>query len=169
VKIAAVGQATAQRLRGHGVQADLVPGEAVGETMAEAMIARNVAGQRILLLRADIARDDLPRLLGEAGAQCDDLPVYRTVCPAALPESFIARLEQGELDWITLTSPSAFQNLLALLGPQRAALLRGAKLASIGPVTTRAVREAGWMESAEAQPHDAEGLVQAITRASGTR
>ena len=61
-----------------------------------------------------------------------------------------------------LTSPSSLANLLTLLGPERTGRLHHVKLASIGPVTTQAVRDRGWVETVEADPHDAVGLVQAI-------
>lgn len=169
VRIAAIGSATAARLRDRGIEPDLIPAEAVGESMAEALIGRGIAGRRILLLRADGARPQLPAALGRAGAACDDLPIYRTARPPNLPASFLARLDAGKVDWITLTSPSSFVNLLSLLGKERAQALRKVKLASIGPVTTRAIRQAGYNEAVEADPHDAAGLVAAIRAAAETR
>jgi len=162
VRVAAVGSATAARLAGHGIHSDLVPGEAVGEALAEALIQQGVSGKRILLLRADRARDRLPRALRQAGATCDDLAAYRTVCPEALSALFLERLDAGRIDWITLTSPSSFVNLLSLLGESRAQALRTVKLASIGPVTTRAIRAAGFVERVEADPHDVPEIVAAM-------
>lgn len=162
VKVAAIGTATAERLQQHGIHPDLIPLEAVGESVAELLIRAGVCGQRVLLLRADIAREQLPADLRQAGAQCDDLPVYRTECPKALPAAFLERLDAGRLDWITLTSPSSFVNLLRILGDGRRKTLRRVKLASIGPVTTQAVREAGFEVAVEAQVHDVAGLVAVI-------
>lgn len=169
VRIGAIGTATAERLRVRGIRPDLVPSEAVGEAMSEALIEQGVDGKSVLLLRADIARGDLPAALEGVGATCDDLPIYRTVCPAELPGAFLDRLDRDEVDWITLTSPSCFRNLLGLLGPDRIERLRGIKLASIGPVTTQAVREGGFREAVEADPHDVPGLVAAIVAAEGCR
>lgn len=104
--------------------------------------------------------------LSAAGAACDDLAVYRTGRPAHLPAEFINRLEADQIDWITLTSPSSFNNLLELLGEQRARRLGQVKLASIGPVTTEAIRRRGHTAAVEADPHDVGGLVEAIRRAS---
>lgn len=162
VKVAAVGRATAARLAAHGIRADLVPGEAVGEALAEELIQHDVAGRRILLLRAEIARKVLTDALAAAGAVCVDLPVYRTVCPDKLPEEFLRLLDRDGISWITLTSPSCWNNLLKLLGPERAARLYNVKLASIGPVTTRAIRDSGYVEAVQADPHDVRGLVSAI-------
>ncbi|MBI4580573.1 MAG: uroporphyrinogen-III C-methyltransferase [Planctomycetes bacterium] len=168
ISIAAVGAATAAALEDHGIRADLVPDEAVGEALADALVQQGVAGRRVLLLRAQIARKSLTAALTAAGAACDDLAVYRTICPDHLPEAFIDRLDRGQVDWVTLTSPSSFSNLLTLLGPQRAGRLGGVKLASIGPVTTQAIRDRGYVEAVEADPHDATGLVAAIRRALAT-
>lgn len=165
VRIAAVGSATAARLEAYGIRADLIPTQAVGEALAEALIAEGVAGARVLLLRAEIARQDLTSALTAAGAACDDLAVYRTLCPPALPEAFVQRLERGEVRWITLTSPSSWHNLLSLLGSERSASLYNVQLASIGPVTTRAIRERGYVEAVEADPHDVPGLISAILKA----
>ncbi len=168
VKVAAVGSATAGRLEDYGIRAELVPDEAVGEALAEALIAQGVSGRRVLLLRAEAARKSMITALAGAGVMCDDLPVYRTVCPAELPESFLARLARDEVDWITLTSPSSFEHLLTLLGPERREKLYNVKLASIGPVTTQAIRDRGHVEAVEADPHDAGGLLAAILAYSAT-
>jgi len=162
VRIAAVGTATAGRLEFHGIHPELVPGEAVGEDLANELIRRGVAGRRVLLLRAEIARKSLTESLQAAGAVCNDLAVYRNVCPTELPAGFLERLNGGRIDWITLTSPSTFHNLLSLLGPAAASLLYNVRLASIGPVTTRAIRERGYHETVEADPHDSAGLIAAI-------
>ncbi len=164
VRIAAVGQATAARLAECGLRADLVPPEAVGESLAVALTGQ-VAGSRVLLLRAQEARPELVLGLRQAGASCDDLPVYRTGCSKSLPRGVAERLEAGGIGWITLTSPSSLGNLMALLGPDAKMLLGRARLASIGPVTTKAIRAAGLEAAVEAQPHDVPGLVAAIRAA----
>jgi uroporphyrinogen III methyltransferase/synthase len=167
VNVAAIGVATAQRVKEFGIKPDLLPIEAVGESMADALVSAGVRGMRILLPRADIAREQLPATLRSAGAECDDLAVYRTVCPKELPARFLAKLDAGDVNWITLTSPSSFVNLLALLGTDRCSALRQVKLASIGPVTTQAVQQAGYGIACEANPHDVGGLVAAIRKVAG--
>jgi len=162
VKIAAIGSATAAAMGDHGVRPDLIPAEAVGEAMADALIEQGVEGKRVLMLRAQIAREDLPQALTRAGAECEDLPIYQTVCPKQLPKPFVDKLNEGTIDWVTVTSPSSFTNLLKLLPPEQCASLRKIKLASIGPVSTQAIRSAGFTETVEADPHDVPGLVNAI-------
>ena len=164
-KVAAVGSATVAAFAEHGLQPALVPGEAVGEALAEALVREGVSGAKVLLLRSDIARPEIVEVLTAAGAACDDLTIYRTACPASLPAEFVGRFDGGRIDWLTLTSPSSMDNLIRLLGPGRADGLRRIRLASIGPVTTRAIRRAGFVEAVEADPHDAAGLAAAIVAA----
>lgn len=163
-KIAAVGAATADRLLGQGIKADLIPEEAVGEALAAAMVAEGLAGNRVLLLRGDLAGGAMVRKLEEAGAVCDDLVIYRTVRPQALPADFLTALRAGAVDWIVFTSPSCLVNLWELLEAQDRDRLRAAKLASIGPVTSQAIRKKGLEPAAEAEPHGVAGLVAAMIR-----
>lgn len=167
-KVAAIGSATARRLMERGVRADLIPTEAVGEALADEMLRAGAAGQSVLLLRGDLAREAIPAALRSRGATCDDIPVYCTVKPARLPEDFLAAFDAGRIDWITLTSPSSLVNLLELLNAPRRGRLSTIRLASIGPVTTRAIRDAGLEVAAEAVPYDVPGLVAAIV-ASATK
>ncbi|UCD28618.1 MAG: uroporphyrinogen-III C-methyltransferase [Planctomycetota bacterium] len=169
IKIAAVGWATAAKLADKGIRADLVPAEAVAESLVQELISQNVEGKGVLMLRADIARQYLPKALLQAGADCDDLTIYRTACPTTLPDLFLELYDKDRIDWITLTSPSSFVNLLTLLGKNRVESLGSIKLASIGPVTTRAIRDAGYIETVEADPHDVQGLVAAIKSAHKKR
>ncbi len=162
VNIAVVGSGTAARLREFGIRADLLPPLHFGYAMPDKRSPQHFPKKNLLMLRADIARSRLLEVLTKAGARCDDLPVYRTVCPERLPDTFVEYLDKGRIDWITLTSPSCMVNLLALLGRERAKALWSIKLASIGPVTTRAIRKLGFIEAAEANPHNIPGLVEAI-------
>src|SRR5690606_22036950 len=116
---------------------------------------------------AERGRAELPAALRAAGATCDDVPIYRTVCPPSLPDRFLRAFDAGELDWITFTSPSTFHHLLQLLGPERWSGLSRVRLASIGPVTSRAMTAAGFRVDAEADPHDSAGLAAAIRLACG--
>lgn len=165
-RIAAIGSATADAINEQlGLRADLVPTRFVAESLAHEMLAeQDMANQRVLLLRADIARPALPQALTAAGAQVVDLPVYRTVVAEQLPERVVAAFEAGEVDWVTFTSASTAANLHSILGP-RASHLANVKLASIGPITSDAIRELGLKPATEAEQHDIPGLVDAIRRA----
>lgn len=167
VRIAVIGSATAEALEGElGLRADLVPGRAVAEALAEELIRdHDPRGQRILLLRADIARPDLPQQLRQAGALVTDVAAYRTRPVDALPEHVLAALRNGDVDWISFTSASTVRNLAGLLGVERH-LLGRVRIASIGPITTAAVRELGFDVAAEADPSDVAGVIGAIVAAS---
>jgi len=165
VRIAAIGPATADRLREHFIAPDLMPEAYVAEALAAAIQAADtLTGKRILLLRADIARKDLTQLLTDAGARCDDVTAYRTIRPAALPDEVISRLDRGAVHWVTFTSGSTVDNFLALIGETRRARLATVKLASIGPITSERLRSAGLHPNVEADPYTTEGLAEAIAR-----
>ncbi len=166
VRIAVIGDATAAALQARlGLRADLVPAKFVAEELAAALTQADAKGKRFLLLRADIARQALPRLLIEAGGSVDDLPIYRTLPAAQLPVQTVDALRQGDIDWITFTSSSTVRHLIALLGEDRG-LLGRVKIASIGPITTATLREAGLMPTVEAAQSNIDGLVAAMTNPS---
>ena len=143
-RVVAVGPATAARLASHGVAVDLVPAEHRAEAAAAELItAHDLTGARVLLPRASLATPELPDALRAAGADVTDVVAYRTVPATGTGDVDLAgMLERGELDVVTFTSPSAVRTLAALLGgPERAAsLLANTLVASIGPVTTTALR-----------------------------
>jgi len=165
VRIAAVGDATAKALRSQlGIVADLVPTEFVAESLAGELIARHdIEGKQILLLRADIARPALPRLLCEAGATLTELTAYRSQLVGGLPEAVLAALRQNEVDWVTFTSSSTATNMVELLGQERD-LLNHVKLASIGPITTETLCKLGFTPRVEAATSNMAGLVDAMVR-----
>lgn len=168
VKVAAIGEATADALEDLlGIRADLIPDEAVAESLVEAMRSVAELSQcRILMLRADIARKALPEDLAEAGADVTDLPIYRTVPVEGLPDDVVEALRAGEVDWLTFTSSSTVRHLIALLGAEHRRLIDGLKVASIGPITSQAVRETGLAVTVEAADHHVEGLVAALQQAA---
>jgi uroporphyrinogen III methyltransferase/synthase len=153
VKVAAIGPATAQALRDRGILADAVPAEAVSESLLAAL--GDVAGQRVLVATAEGARDVLPDGLRGRGAHVDVVHLYRTV-----PEPVDAEAVRSA-DLVTFTSSSTVQSLAAALGDRD---LDGLRAASIGPVTSAALREHGIEPAAEADPHTVEGLVAAVER-----
>lgn len=169
-RVAAVGAATAAALRERFLLADLIPEAYTADALADALTALgDLAGRRVLLARADIARASLREALLTAGAAVDDVPFYRTVRPPALAPAAEQALRQGRADWVTFTSSSTVENFLALLASlgdaDPAELLRSVRLASIGPVTSDTMRKRGLSVAAEADPHDVPHLVEAIVAA----
>jgi len=164
-KIAVVGESTRAAVEKQlCCRADLCPEQFFLEALADALHAADaVAGRKFLLLRADIARPVLLERLRSGGASdVRDVAVYMTRKTAALPDEVWSALRSREVDWITFTSSSTANNLAALLGPDAIALLGTTKLASIGPVTSTAIRALGFEPRVEASPHDLDGLVTAI-------
>jgi uroporphyrinogen III methyltransferase / synthase len=172
-RVCAIGPATASRLRERGIIADLIPSEFRGEGVADAILER-IAGResttRVLLPRAEIAREALPRLLTARGVPVEVVASYRTEGPSEETQRAIARaISQGEVDVVTLTSPSSIERLLEALAvasppvdPTTA--LRGVLVASIGPVTTEAATKLGVRVDVTATMYTAEGLVDALCR-----
>ena len=161
-KVAAIGEATAAAVRDTlGLGVDLCPTAFVAEALAAALSeAGEVAGKRYLLLRADIARPLLRERLAAGGASVRDVAIYETRPVATAPPELTAALDAGEVDWVTFTSSSTVRNFLSLVGDP--ARLGGAKLASIGPITTATLTGAGLTPTVQAERYDLGGLVRAM-------
>ena len=160
VKLAAVGSATAERLTRYHLQADLVPEQFHAESLAGAL-ADEAEGRRFLLARASRGRQVLGDELQRAGARVDQIVVYGNV-DVEVPDPDVATaLASDQVDWITVTSSATARSLVRLYGDQ----LRHARLASISPLTSAALRDLGCEPAAEASPHTTAGLVDAILRA----
>ncbi len=155
--IAVIGPGTARALRAHGVEADVVPDRAVGEALAEALADGGY--RRALVARAEEARDVVPDVLREGGAEVDVLALYRTV---AEPLDDAARAAVLGADWATFTSASSARFLHAAAGT-----LDGPRIASIGPVTSAELRALGATVDLEAADHTPDGLVAALAEAAG--
>jgi len=165
-RIAAVGTATAAAVE-HRFQrpADLIPKQAVGRALGEELVRdHDIRNKRLLLLRADIASQGLPEMLRQAGAVVTDIAAYQTQPADTLPEQAVESLRAGAVDWITFTSASTVRSMVRLLADE-ADLLSRVNIASIGPITSAAVRDLGFGVAAEADPSDVPGLADAIVRA----
>jgi uroporphyrinogen III methyltransferase/synthase len=143
---------------------DLIPESFVAEALAEALGARGeIRGKRFLLLRADIARPILRERLEQQGAATvHDVAIYETKTTASLPAELQQALAAREVNWVTFTSSSTARNFISLLGPDYRQKLTGVKLASIGPVTTKTLKEAGLAPTVQANSFNLNGLVRAI-------
>src|SRR5204863_3747922 len=153
-RVAAIGPGTAAALRVHGMIADIVPERFVAEGLVHALV--DVPVSRALVARAAEARDVLPDSLRRRGAEVDVVALYETV---AEPISETQRIEVAAADYVTFTSSSTVRFFFDAVGD---ALGEGARLASIGPVTSAALRERGREPDLEAARHDIDGLVEAL-------
>ena len=161
-RICAIGPATERVLLNRGLRPDLVPAEAIGEDVARALVEHGgLEGARVLLPRAEQARDVIPDTLRAAGAEVDDLPLYLAAPPAEPPAEALALVREGDIDVVTFTSSSTVRNLAELLGGDLSPL-DGATIACIGPASGATAREAGLTVHVTAETHTIEGLVSAL-------
>lgn len=161
-KLAAIGVATAARLRQAGLIADIVPAEFRAEGIVEALAGHIKPGTRLLVPRAEVARDVLPEKLAEMGAVVDIVTAYRTVSGDSDGPALAGRLAAGEIDLVTFTSSSTVTNLLRLLGPAGPDVVAKARVACIGPVTAETCLENGIRPDVIAEEYTIAGLVKAI-------
>lgn len=161
-RIAAVGTSTKAALEALRLKVDRVPCEFVAEGILEAFANDDLAGTRILLPRAAVARDTVPVELEKRGAIVDVLDVYRNVVPEDAA-AHAAEAFKTKPAWVTFTSSSTVKNLLAVVDR---ANLEGVRLASIGPVTSDTLRKHGLTVACEADPHTMDGLVAAMVRSN---
>jgi len=160
-RIAAIGPATAQRVRDFHLHVDLQPEEFVAESVVrEFQKQGGVENLRILLARAEKARDVLPKQLSDLGAIVDQGIAYRTVPETRDTTGARRRLLEEGADLITFTSSSTVENFLALGLPWP----KGMRVASIGPITSKTARDHGLKIDIEAKRHDIGGLVEAIRK-----
>jgi uroporphyrinogen III methyltransferase/synthase len=161
--VAAVGPSTAAKLAESGVSAAFVPDEHRAEGVLAGLLERGVgAGSRVLLPRALEAREVLPDELRRSGAEVDVAPVYRTV-PGEGDPAVLERLRARAVDAITFTSASTARRLVEMLGDvDRAGALHGVVTASIGPVTSDALRSLGLGVDVESADSTVPGLVRAL-------
>jgi uroporphyrinogen III methyltransferase/synthase len=158
VRLAVIGPGTDRALGGRGLRADLVPERFVAESLLEAFPAPSAAEARVLLARADVARDILPDGLTERGYAVDVLPVYRTR-PATPDPALLERVRAGRFDAVTFTSSSTVDNFCAQVDPRPDPF---PLIVSIGPVTSETARARGLRVDAEADPHTIDGLVATL-------
>jgi len=178
LKIAAIGPATTKAIQRRGLKVDVVPKEYVAESIVRSL-KRRVQGKRVLLVRAKVARDVIPRELRKTGARVDVVEAYETV----VPQSSRTRLRTALKDpkkrphVVTFTSSSTVKNFAKLAGPRQsvralqkagredAVRSRGIapiRFASIGPVTSSTLRGLGLRADIEAEEFTIPGLVKAI-------
>jgi uroporphyrinogen III methyltransferase/synthase len=161
-RLCAIGPATASCLEALHLKVDLLPAEYVAESVLEAFGAEDLAGKRVLLPRAQAARDVIPVELGRRGAAVDVVAAYRTVVPeesAALARALFG--EASKPDWITFTSSSTASHF-AQLGALD--MLQGVRIASIGPVTSKTLRKLGLSVDLEPEKYTTAGLAEALVK-----
>jgi uroporphyrinogen-III synthase len=172
VKLAAIGPATKKAVEKRGIGVDIVPDEYIAESVVKSL-RRQVKGKRVLLVRAKVARDVIPRELRKAGARVDVVEAYRTVVPSSSRKRLREAVKNPARrpDVITFTSSSTVKNFVSLLGEgrtskRRPASLAGTVFASIGPVTSSTLKEHHLRVDVEAREYTIPGLITAIVAAT---
>jgi uroporphyrinogen-III synthase len=175
LKVAAIGPATKKAIEKRGIKVNVVPEEYVAESVVESL-RDQVAGKRVLLARARVARDVIPRELRKLGAKVDVVAAYETVIPRSSLTRLRAILKNSNRrpDVITFTSSSTVRNFANLTGknvrrgrprPRKASPLDDVRFVSIGPVTSSTLRELGLPVDLEAKEYTIPGLINAIVSA----
>lgn len=163
VRIAAIGPATAKMIEAYGIGVDLVPPVYVSEGLVASFESVDLGGERVLLPRAEEARDILPDGLKGMGAAVDVVPVYRTVRADTDRAVLEKEMEQGRVDVLTFTSPSTVKNFFAIMG-ERFALPGHVRVASIGPVTAAALKKRNVPIHVMEEVYSVPGLVDALRK-----
>jgi uroporphyrinogen-III synthase len=173
LKIAAIGPVTRSEVEKLGVRVAVVPKRYVAESVVESLRGQ-VNGKRVLLARAKVARDVIPRELQKVGARVEVVAAYETVVPTASKARLRAVMSDPKRrpHVITFTSSSTVRNFVKLLGGRRPshtspshAVLEGIKFGSIGPITSATLRQLGLPVHFEAEEYTIPGLIRAIVSA----
>ncbi len=158
-RIATVGAATRELAEQMGFTVSVTPESYVAEALVEALGTEDLSGRRILIPSAAVTRDVVREGLARRGALVEVVEAYRTVMPAEAARRANDVFQEPFPDWITFASSSAVNNLASLVS---ADILRRSKIASIGPITSKTIRERALPVDAEAAVHSIAGLVEAI-------
>jgi uroporphyrinogen III methyltransferase/synthase len=165
IRIGAIGPATAGAWEKMGIRVDLMPQEYRAEAVIEAFKAMGVTSGRILIPRAEKAREILPRALGELGPEVDVVPVYRTTRPPQDRSEVKALLEKGSVDMVTFTSSSTVTNFVEMFEDLRQDLyqwMEGVAVACIGPITAKTAEREGLSVRVIPKDYTIEALTQSV-------
>jgi len=169
-KLCAIGQETAESLEGHGLRPEIITAEYTAEGLANALEGWEMDGMHVLVPRAEVARDALPSLLANRGAEVEILPVYRAICPSGTGDALLRLFNHEGVDVITFTSSSTVSNFVRAFPEDRLpAVLGDAEVACMGPVTADVARKLGLNVSIVAREYTTHGLVQAIAESAARK
>jgi uroporphyrinogen III methyltransferase/synthase len=170
-KVCCIGPRTAQELERFGVRADVVPAEYQAEGVLAVLNRQDLKSSRVLIPRAEVARELLPDELRTAGAHVNVVAVYRTITPDQESAGWRQELVDRRIDAVTFTSSSTVRHFVAMLGGMDAVkpLLQSVAIAAIGPITAKTVEEYGLTVSIMPRENTIPALVDAIVHHYGNR
>jgi uroporphyrinogen III methyltransferase/synthase len=169
-KLCAIGHETAESLERHGLRPELITSEYTAEGLAKALEGWEMQGMHVLVPRAEVARDALPSLLANRGAEVEILPVYQAMCPPEAGDALLRLFNNEGVDVITFTSSSTVYNFVRAFPEDRLpAVLGDAEIACMGPVTADTARKLGLTVSIIAREYTTHGLVQAIAESAARK
>jgi uroporphyrinogen III methyltransferase/synthase len=152
IKICAIGTKTAEAIRNYGIKVDLIPEEFNAEGLIEAFLkevrsqkseVRSLTGFKILLPRAELAREVFPQKVRELGGEIDTPVAYRAIKPEKHGKRLKRFLKEGRISTATFTSAATFNNFVDIMGKDAIEILKDVTIAAIGPVTAKAIEKAG--------------------------
>ncbi|MFC1637073.1 uroporphyrinogen-III synthase, partial [Planctomycetota bacterium] len=161
-KNAAIGSKTAAKLADFGIKADFVPEVFTGRELGKQLIhSTNVRGKKILLLRSQLASNELVEILAGAGAEVDNVALYTAATEKSDPSRLVEAVSSETIDWLTFASPSSVDGFFEQIDGD---LIRASnlKVASIGPVTSERLKQIGIPADITAKEHTLDGLLDAI-------
>lgn len=161
IRICTIGPATAAAIEKLGIRVDLVPEEFISEGVVKAFQEFNIKGNRILLPRAEKARDVIPEGLSQLGAKIDVVTAYGTVNSGKKKSELEALINKGKVDVITFTSPSTVTNFREIMGREYV-IPPHVKIACIGPVTAAVVKKTGLPVDIIQERYTIQGLVESL-------
>jgi uroporphyrinogen III methyltransferase/synthase len=170
IKICAVGSKTSQEINKYGIKVDLIPDEFSSEGLVKLVEGfkgtkgRGLEGMRFLLPRAEKAREILPEKVKELGGHVDIPVTYRSIRPETHGKRLRRFLREGKISIATFTSAATFINFMDIMGGNAEDLLRGVAIASIGPVTSKAIEKAGLKVDIMPREATIEALVEEIIK-----
>lgn len=161
IQVCCIGPATARQIEARGITVDLVPDEFIAEGVVKSFASLDITGKKILIPRAEKARDILPEMLKKQGAEVTVAATYRTVNSGRKKEELLEWIDSGDVDVITFTSSSTVTNFIEIMGKDYK-LPAHVKIACIGPVTASTAIKAGFKIDMTQNEYTMEGLVQSL-------
>lgn len=168
-KVAAIGSRTAANLADFGIKADFVPEVFTGRELGKQLIrTANVRGKKMLLLRSQLASNELVELLTGDGAEVDNVAIYTAATEKSDPSRLVEAIHNGTVDWMTFASPSSVDGFFEQIDVDLVDA-SNVKVASIGPVTSEQLEQLGVTVHVTAKEHTFDGLLDAIEKSENER